>query len=211
MRLLDLFCGAGGAAMGYHQAGFTEIVGVDIVPQPNYPFEFVQGDALQPPIRLEAFDFIHASPPCQAFTVARVIHRREHPDLIQPTRAILESSGVDWVIENVPGAPLRKDLELCGSMFGLESKNGRLRRHRIFELSWPGPILVPPHQHHGKTISVFGHGGHVYHGVEDWREVMDMPWATRDELAEAIPSAYTKFIGEQFLTQVDSVEVDHDA
>lgn len=185
--------------MGYHQAGFTEIVGVDVNDQPNYPFTFVKGDATRPPVDLDAFDLIHASPPCQAFTVARVIHGNEHPDLVPATRDLLEASGVPWVMENVPGSPLRKDLELCGSMFGLHTKHGRLRRHRIFELSFPAPILVPPHQHYGKTISVFGHGGHVYHGVADWRNVMDIDWMTRDELAQAIPPAYSRFIGEAFI------------
>lgn len=201
MRLLDLFCGAGGAAMGYYQAGFNEIVGVDNKPQPNYPFTFIQADALNPPLHLEGFDLIHASPPCQAFTVARVIHKRNHPDLIDPSRAMLDSWHTPWVMENVPNSPLRRDLVLCGSMFGLIGQHGRLRRHRLFELSWPGPVLTPPHQHHGKTVSVFGHGGHIYHGVDDWREVMGIDWMTRDELSEAIPPAYTKFIGEQFLAQ----------
>ena len=208
MRLLDFFCGAGGAAMGYSQAGFDEIVGVDIVPQPNYPFTFVQADALMfaglPRLR-DNFDLIHASPPCQAFTVAQVIHKREHPNLIPPIRALLEASGVPWVMENVPGAPLRRDLVLCGTQFGLRTAHGKLQRHRVFELSWEGPLLVPPHQHHGKTISVFGHGGHVYHGVDDWREVMGIDWMTRDELAEAIPPAFTKFIGEQFISQQERV------
>lgn len=202
MRLLDLFCGAGGSAWGYAQAGFDEIVGVDIVDQPNYPFDFILGDALNPPVVLSAFDLIHASPPCQAFTVARVIHGRTHPDLVPATRNLLESSGVPYVIENVPNAPIRKDVELCGSMFGLNSNHGRLIRHRWFELSWEGPILVPPHQHHGPTVSVFGHGGHVYHGVSDWRVVMGIDWMTRDELAQAIPPAYTKFLGDQFLAQL---------
>ncbi len=201
MRLLDLFCGAGGAAMGYSQAGFTEIVGVDIVPQPNYPFTFVQGDALAPPLDLGGFDLIHASPPCQAFTVARVIHNRAHPDLIQPTRTMLHTTTTPWSMENVPNSPMRRDLVLCGSMFGLVGRHGRLRRHRLFELSWPGPVLTPPHQHHGPTVSVFGHGGHIYHGVEDWKVVMSVDWMTRDELSEAVPPAYTKFIGEAFLAQ----------
>jgi DNA (cytosine-5)-methyltransferase 1 len=201
VRLLDLFCGAGGAAMGYHRAGFTEIVGVDIAPQPNYPFEFIQADALEPPVDLAGFDLIHASPPCQAFTVARTIQGREHPNLIPETRAMLDEVGVPYIIENVPGAPIRTDVLLCGSMFGLQSRHGRLRRHRLFELSYPGPILVPPHQHWGKTISVFGHGGHVYHGVDNWREVMGIDWMTRDELSEAIPPAYTEYLGRQFIDQ----------
>ena len=113
MRLLDLFCGAGGAAMGYHRAGF-EVVGIDIAPQPNYPFEFVQADAMEFP--LDGFDAIHASPPCQAYTA---LATGKHPRLIEPMRERLASSGVPWVIENVVGAPLRQPVLLCGSMFGL--------------------------------------------------------------------------------------------
>lgn len=199
-RLLDLFCGAGGSAVGYHRAGFDDIVGVDIVPQPNYPFTFIHGDALDE-IGFDEFDLIHASPPCQAFTVARVIHGRSHPDLVPATRAMLDRSGRPYIIENVPGAPIRRDVELCGSMFGLRTRNGQLLRHRWFELSYPAPILVPPHQHDGPTISVFGHGGHIYHGVADWREVMGIDWMTRDELAQAIPPAYTQWLGQQFLAQ----------
>ena len=197
MRMLDLFCGAGGCSRGYHD-GFTaaglevEVVGVDLHPQPNYPYEFVQADAMTYP--LDGFDFIHASPPCQAFTAARVIHGNDHPDLLTPTRERLTEAGVPWVMENVPGAPMRRDVILCGSMFG----ERRLRRHRWFEL-WDATLmpLVPPCHHGPVTVSVFGHGGHVYHGVDDWREVMGIPWMKRDELAQAIPPAYTEFIASQ--------------
>lgn len=192
MKLLDLFCGAGGAAMGYHRAGF-EVVGVDIAAQPNYPFEFHQSDALEYP--LDGFDVVHASPPCQAFTAARVIHGREHADLLTPIRERLERCGARWVIENVPGAPMRKDLVLCGSVFGMP----RLRRHRWFEFACPTAWMVPPCSHGTETVSVFGHGGHVYHGVASWRCVMGIDWMTRDELAQAIPPAYTKFIGARLL------------
>lgn len=187
---LDLFCGAGGAAMGLYRAGF-DVVGIDIKRQPRYPFPFVQADALRPPVRLEDFDLIWASPPCQAFTVARVIHGREHPNLIPATRALLESGPAAWVIENVPNAPIRPDFKLCGSQFG----ERRLRRHRWFETSWRGFDLVPPCAHQKETVSVFGHGGHIYHGVENWREVMGMAWADRDGLAQAIPPAYSEHIG----------------
>jgi DNA (cytosine-5)-methyltransferase 1 len=194
-RLLDLFCGAGGAAMGYHRAGF-DIVGVDIKPQPNYPFEFHQADAMTFP--LTGFNAIHASPPCQAFTAARVIHNREHSDLLTPTRERLEASGLPWVIENVPGAPMRADVVLCGSVFG----DPRLKRHRWFEFFKPPTHMMHPCSHGRQIVSVFGHGGHVYHGVAEWREVMGIDWMTRDELAQAIPPAYTEWIGAQLLTHI---------
>jgi DNA (cytosine-5)-methyltransferase 1 len=201
-RLLDLFCGAGGCSVGYHRAGF-DVVGIDINPQPNYPFEFHQGDAMTFP--LDGFDAIHASPPCQAFTTARVIHGREHPNLLTPTRERLREWGTTWVIENVPGAPMRPDMILCGSMFPeLGSANGGLIRHRWFELGWGGFALVPSCQHSDTTISVFGHGGHVYHGVEDWRDVMGIDWMTRDELAQAIPPAYTEFIGGYLMAEINA-------
>jgi DNA (cytosine-5)-methyltransferase 1 len=194
VRLLDAFCGAGGAAMGYHRAGFDEIVGVDIKPQPRYPFTFVQGDALEyVKAHGHEFDAIHASPPCQAFTTARVIHGREHPDLLTPTRWALGVTLRPWIIENVPGAPMLADVVLCGSNFG----EPRLKRHRWFELGFHKPlVLLPPCAHDDDNIiSVFGHGGHIYHGVAEWREVMGIDWMNRDELSQAIPPAYTEFIG----------------
>lgn len=203
-RLLDLFCGAGGCSVGYHRAGF-DVVGVDIVPHPDYPYEFHQADAMTFP--LDGFDAIHASPPCQAFTTARVIHGRAHVDLLTPTRARLltEAPGVPYIIENVPGAPMRADFVLCGSMFGLRSEHGRLIRHRWFEVNWPHLPMVSACNHSGPTVSVFGHGGHVYHGVSDWREVMGIDWMTRDDLAQAIPPAYTEFVGRQLLDHVQEV------
>ncbi len=211
-RLLDLFCGAGGAAMGYHRAGF-EVVGVDIEPQPRYPFEFIQDDALEwlsEPVTVggrygtRGFDAIHASPPCQAFTTARVIHGREHPDLLTPTRELLEQTGLPWVIENVPGAPMRVDLVLCGTAF----PELRVKRHRWFEFSDPqlAPGLVHGCNHSRKTVAVFGHGGHIYHGVEDWKDAMQIDWMTRDELAQAIPPAYTELIGHQLMQHLGFVE-----
>jgi DNA (cytosine-5)-methyltransferase 1 len=202
--ILDLFCGAGGAAVGYHRAGF-DVIGVDIDPQPLYPFPFIQADACDPPVDLDAFDAIHASPPCQAFTVAGKIHGNDHhPDLVDTTRQILDASGVPYVIENVPRAPIRPDLILCGSMFDLKSANGHLIRHRWFECSWKVSPMTMPCHHRKPTISVFGHGGHVYHGVDDWREVMEMPWANRDGLAQAIPPAYTEHSGRQLLTHLET-------
>lgn len=137
-KLLDLFSGAGGAAMGYYRAGFKEIVGVDIEPQPRYPFDFIQADALNPPVNLNDFDLIHASPPCQRFSTSRSFNKNrygidwwDYPDLLTPCREILK--GHKYIIENVPGAPLRIDVMLCGTMFGLG-----VFRHRWFELSIRG-------------------------------------------------------------------------
>ena len=151
---------------------------------------------------LADFDAIHASPPCQAFTTARVIHGRDHADLLTPCRELLRKSGLPWVIENVPGAPMRPDVVLCGSMFpDLRSASGELRRHRWFEF-WQSTLsLVQPCQHGPVTVSVFGHGGHVYNGVEEWREVMGIDWMTRDELAQAIPPAYTEYVGRFLLAE----------
>jgi len=197
--LLDLFCGAGGAAVGYHRAGF-DVIGVDIDPQPHYPFEFVQADAMTYP--LEGFNAIHASPPCQAFTNARVIHGREHPDLLTPTRERLAETPVPWVIENVPGAPMRPDLKLCGCQFALRSDRGMLARERWFEFHRPMFAMRPKCWHPDAIISVFGHGGHVYHGVEDWRQVMGIDWMTRDELAQAIPPAFTEHVADYLLSEL---------
>jgi hypothetical protein len=143
-RLLDAFCGAGGAAMGYHMAGF-EVVGVDIKPQKHFPFEFHQGDALEY-IRDHGheFDAIHASPPCQHYSMIQRITRNKDkwPDLVDPVRQLVTASGLPFVIENVEGAPLRIDLMLCGSMFAL-----RMIRHRIFESNVKMPVLMPPCNH----------------------------------------------------------------
>ena len=218
-RLLDLFCGAGGASMGYSKAGF-EVVGVDIAPQPHYPFEFHQGDALEilrNPLPLEwavGFVAIHASPPCQAYTVAANIHGvGSHPDLLPRTRELLETTGLSWVIENVPGAPMRADVICCGLAFGLGVK-----RHRWFESNmplWAAPACPPGHP--GDWVTVFGHtvlerghvigkakgGGpsirHKHLGVDRGREAMGIDWMNRNELSQAIPPAYTEFIGQQLL------------
>lgn len=209
MRLLDLFCGAGGAAMGYRQAGFSFVVGVDIEPQPNYVGHmFYRMDAFDAlaSFDLSEFDLIHASPPCQAYSVSTVMWRdRAYPDLVEPTRTALAASGVPYVIENVPGAPLGYSITLCGSTLGLL----RIRRHRHFETSW---LMMSPGCDHSKLrepLSVSGHSEHgsgyqcrkLPHGLEARKKAMGIDWMTRDELSEAIPPAYTKFIGEQFLAQ----------
>ena len=209
MRLLDLYCGAGGAGVGYHRAGW-EVTGWDIDPQPNYPFEFHQGDALALSIDyLTTFDLIHTSPPCQASTALTkgTNKGREYPQLIPATRQTLESAGVPYVIENVQGAPVRRDLTLCGEMFGLE-----VIRHRYFELGgWSA--TQPPHPRHrgriagwrhgtyyaGPYLAVYGEGGGKG-SVPEWQRAMGIDWTdNRKEIAEAIPPAYTEFIGQAFV------------
>lgn len=225
MRLLDLFCGAGGAAVGYHRAGFTEIVGVDHWPQPRYPFEFVQADALDALERMcrvgwyiesartdriwfcNDFDAIHVSPPCQRYTVGRKIHNSgdRHPDLVDQCRELLERAGKPWVMENVMGSPLRTHAVLCGLMFGL-----KVFRHRLFEASFL--LFVPEHPKHpaGDNTGASdgystGANGFVCVAGNNFvrtagAEAMGIDWMkTRKELAQAIPPAYTEFIGRQLI------------
>jgi DNA (cytosine-5)-methyltransferase 1 len=200
-KLLDLFCGAGGAAMGYHRAGF-EVVGVDIKPQKHYPFEFHQADAMTYP--LEGFDVIHASPPCQAFSIlTRGFKKGETKaeDLIVAIRQRLESSGVPWVIENVVGAPLKNYIIICGSALGLD-----VWRHRLFELG-KFAMLFPQCRHELVTepwgVYSGAAGGRITQkrlaNANQSREVMNMPWATQKEIGQAIPPAYTFFIGQQLM------------
>jgi DNA (cytosine-5)-methyltransferase 1 len=203
--LLDLFCGAGGASVGYHRAGF-DIVGVDIAPQPHYPFEFHQADALSYPSVF--FDAIHASPPCQAYSVATLQHRATHryPDLVAATRERLERAGVPWVIENVHGAPLRNWVQVCGSGLGMT----RLRRHRWFESNVALFGVPCAHGQNSDILSVVGHSegsGKVGPGYlkADKNEAMGIDWMSSDELSEAIPPAYTEFIGYQLLKAMAAV------
>lgn len=203
-RLLDLFCCAGGAAVGYARAGW-EVVGVDIVEQSRYPFEFHQGDALKYLLEhWQEFDAIHASPPCQAFTNAQRIQGRDHPDYITATRSALQLIGKPWIIENVPGAPLRSPVELCGAMFGLTTY-----RHRLFESNIP--LTAPDHPQHkaptakmgrrpqpGEFMHVVGH----FSGIDEARHAMGIDWMSRDEMSEAIPPAYTEHLGKQLIQHV---------
>lgn len=204
-RLLDMFCGAGGAGKGYADAGF-DVLGIDIEPQPNYPYEFIQGDALA--IDLRYFDAVHASPPCPRYSRVSSYHgvRENHPDLIIPVRDKLDESGLPYIIENVPGAPLRRDLVLCGEMFGL-----RVHRHRLFEVSGfacPQPAHLPHLLKGAKTNNdiapdtargVYGH----YSNHADASEAMGIDWMDRGkELANAIPPAYTRHIGGYLLEHV---------
>lgn len=213
MRLLDLFCGAGGASMGYWEAGF-EVVGVDIRPQPNYPFDFMGTDALWALDRdLSGFDVIHASPPCQLYTSVGGRARaggKDYPDLIGAVRERLHLWGGPYVIENVLGSPLVNPVQLCGSSFGL-----RLRRHRLFESNVALPDLPCDHEWQrprfqsldgkrakaGLKAGVIGvHGNRNYAGEGRLREIaMGIDWMSQEELAEAIPPAYTRWLGRQLL------------
>ena len=193
--------------MGLHRAGF-EVVGVDIRPQPRYPFEFHQADALTFPT--EGFDFIWASPPCQAYSITAKIHSNEHPELVEPVREKLVASGLPYVIENVVGAPLLNPFTLCGTMFGL-----KVYRHRLFEASFF--VLVPPHDQHSGTTnasraySSFEDGASVICVAgnnfrrEDGAVAMAIDWPmSRKEMAQAIPPAYSEFIGRAALDHIAS-------
>jgi DNA (cytosine-5)-methyltransferase 1 len=209
VRILDLFSGAGGAAHGYHLAfPDAEIVGVDINPQPRYPFEFVQGDAMTYP--LDGFDLIHASPPCQRYSdlAKRNGNADKWPDLVAPIRARLRGVGTHYVIENVEGAPLRTATRLCGAMF----PQLRVIRHRLFECSFTTRIPVHPKHPlvftHDKRKAHYGHldqdtsfvqvtgGGNAT--VANKGAAMGIDWMIGAELNEAIPPAYTHYIGWQF-------------
>jgi DNA (cytosine-5)-methyltransferase 1 len=209
---LDLFCGAGGCTAGYQRAGFY-VVGVDVKPQPNYcGDEFWQEDALDILERWRGFDAIHASPPCQASSTLRHLWKdREHPELIPPTRELLVETGLPYVIENVVGAKLIEPFVLCGSMFGNGANGRQLRRHRLFETSFP--VMTPTCQHRGQPVGVYGHGGggemtRGYKGSKaEYQEAMEMPWATKAEIAQAIPPSYTTFIGSYLKQAVETAEM----
>lgn len=206
MRMLDLFCGAGGAAVGYHRAGFTDVVGVDIAPQPRYPFTFVQADAMTYP--LDGFDAIHASPPCQMYSKALRHMAHAQPMLIDAVEERLRESGAEWVIENVEGAPIpsepclfgRYGAMVCGSTLGL-----RVYRHRLFLASFPvvgtdcdhrAPALNP-HNVKGRE-RMYAEFGRM-DPEKPWREAMGVGWMTRYEARESIPPAYTEHIGRQMV------------
>lgn len=207
---IDLFCGAGGAGMGLSRAGF-DVVGVDIKPQPNYPFHFIQADVFDLPIDLSLYDFIWASPMCQRYTPLNAYNKKDYPDQIEPVRKMLMATGKPYVIENVVQAPLINPITLCGTMFGL-----RVYRHRNFETSFP--ITAPDHPEHQKRCSRNGYaptadrpfmtitgGRHSKGWLLAAAGVMGVRWmkATR-EVCEAIPPAYSEFIGRGALNHIHS-------
>ncbi len=226
-RLLDLYCGAGGAAVGYHRAGF-DIVGVDREPQPDYPFTFVEGDALEYAGRHAAdFAAVHGSPPCQTHSALTKGNRARgwvdtHVDMIEATRSLLDAAGRPYVLENVEGSPLRRDLILCGLQFGL-----RVFRHRYIELggwSVEEPLRCTGRagrgahrgyrvagwrhgvRYEGNLVAPYGHGGSK--GTpREWAEAMGITWTlNRHSLAEAIPPSYTEWIGVRLLAAVGGGE-----
>jgi DNA (cytosine-5)-methyltransferase 1 len=209
IKALDLFCGAGGATKGLQNAGF-HVTGVDLKPQPRYCGDlFIQADALNPPVDLSAFDFIWASPPCQAYTNQG--KNNGHPEMIEPVRSLLLASSRPWVIENVVGAPLHDPFILCGSMFGLG-----VRRHRKFEATFD--ILVPRCQHGGQEIRAYygSWGREAFRakkpgGKDTLRgtvgrapQDMGIDWMDWKPLTQAIPPAYSEYIARTWLRQQDA-------
>ena len=221
-RLLDLFCCAGGAGKGYADAGF-EVVGVDIDPQPNYPFEFHQADAIEF-VRDHGheFDAIHASPPRQTFSRTKTLHDNEHPDLIKPTRDALVASGKPWVMENVVGAPLIDPIKLSGQHFNMTAPDVdgvplKLVRNRLFESNIL--LRVPDSFHanrHIQTASIYGagggwtprhrdnpdrRGGHIPH-TDVIKKLLGIDWMTKHEMSQSIPPVFTEWVGGQIIDHI---------
>lgn len=212
--LLDLFCCEGGAAVGYHRAGF-DVIGVDITPQPNYPFPMVVADALAPPFDLAMFDAVHASPPCQSYTTMSNRWGSDELELIDPVRDMLAASGKPWVIENVVGAKraMRSPLRLHGGHFGIGVYRPRLFESNVLLMA-PEPAARPVdaaavygHREDGRRLWTRKDGTELRAAsLEEAREAMEMPWASWNGCREAIPPAYTEFIGGQLLQSLSSVE-----
>ena len=204
-KLLDLFCGAGGASMGYYQAGF-DVVGVDIKPQPNYPFKFIQADVLDFP--LDGYDAYHASPPCQAYSEATPISTKSgHPKLISITHELLVSTNKPYVIENVEGARwhLVNPIMLCGSMFGLG-----VWRHRWFEVSPIWCLSPATCCHHGHPVTINppanARKAQGKRNFEKEKWAMGIDWMNKNEISQAIPPAYTEYIGKCLLHQTPKLQ-----
>jgi DNA (cytosine-5)-methyltransferase 1 len=207
MKLLDLFCGAGGASMGYAMAGF-EVTGIDVKHGRRYPFTYIRGDVrdyLQKDF-LNQFDVIAASPPCQTHSSTKHLRvaqgkSTDKIDMIPEVREALIASGKPYVIENVPGAPLINPVQLCGSAFGL-----KVRRHRLFESNLKLQGTQCFHKEQGRPVGIYGSmrdeipgGGHTAKTMPEAEQAMKIDWMIWGELVESIPPAYTKFIGEQII------------
>jgi len=210
MRILDLFCGGGGASVGYARAGF-KVVGVDMVQKKNYPYEFIKGDAMEILKDLDflnTFDVIHASPPCQFYTVAGNLMRAQgkttsKPDLLDPVRQALIAWGGKYIIENVVGAPMG-GITLCGSSFGL-----KVRRHRKFESNMELTSLKCRHKEQGRPVGVYGSmndeipkGGRTAKTLQEGQDAMGIHWLGWGSLKESIPPIYTEHLGKQIIGQL---------
>jgi len=206
VKLLDLFCGVGGASVGYASAGF-EVHGVDLKHGKRYPYTYTRADVLdvlQDHKFIQQFDVIHASPPCQTHSITQHLRNAQGKttskiDLIPETRAALIAADKPYIIENVPGSPLINPIQLCGSSFGL-----KVRRHRLFESNMPLEGSVCNHKLQGRPVGVYGSlndeipkGGKTAATIDQAREAMGMPWAIWTELVEAIPPAFTEYLGGQ--------------
>jgi DNA (cytosine-5)-methyltransferase 1 len=209
VKLLDLYCKAGGASKGYADAGF-EVTGIDIKKQKRYPFTFIQADCLEVLKDLDylrTFDVIAASPPCQTHSATKHLRvaqgkTTDKVDLIPQTREALIASGKPYVIENVPGAPLINPVQFCGSSFGL-----KVRRHRLFESNLALTGSSCKHKEQGRPVGVYGSmkdeipsGGRTAKTIEEAREAMGIEWMIWGELVEAIPPVYTYEIGKQLVS-----------
>lgn len=204
-KCADLFCGGGGAAMGLYLAGF-DLTGWDMKTGLNYPFHKRLGDALL--ADLSSFDFVWASPPCQAHTSLKHRTGKQYEDVIGETRTKLNEWGGPWIIENVVGSPLVNPVQLCGSAFNL-----RVRRHRLFESNQPIIGTECFHDRQPDPIDVSGTGSYQHaprkkktggkgrkpKSLAEARQIMEMPWATRREISQAIPPAYSEFLGKQII------------
>jgi DNA (cytosine-5)-methyltransferase 1 len=206
LKVLDLFCGAGGASMGYAKAGY-EVTGIDIKHGKRYPFTYIRKDVMTlTPEDLQGYDLIHASPPCQTYSITKHLRAAQgkttsKQDLVEPVRKLLISSGIPYVIENVDGAPLIDPVQLCGSAFGL-----KVRRHRLFESSMKLQGTGCNHKEQGKPVGIYGSmrdeipgGGHTAKTMDQAHEAMGINWMIWGELVEAIPPAYTHYIGQQII------------
>lgn len=204
IKALDICCCAGGASKGLVDAGF-HVVGVDIEPQPHYPYEFIQADALSLDMKfIRQFDFLWGSPNCQEYTLAAMQYRikgKEYPAFIAELREMFIESGKPYCIENVEGAPLINPVMLCGTMFGI-----RTYRHRLFETNFP--VVQPAHGEHkhrqtkmgrpvqpGEYIQMVGH----FSGVPLAREIIGCPWMNQYELAQCVPPVYAEWIARQWI------------
>lgn len=227
--LLDLFCCEGGASAGYVRAGF-DVLGIDITPQPRYPYRFLQADALGllswliDSHAIRQFAAIHASPPCQRYSTLKSMTTHQYADLLAPTRELLMTSGLPWILENVATAPMHQGIEICGTALGLN-----VRRHRRFDSSHLlyGPGMC---RHNPDNVNVYGHGAWNYRPRSDdprikhWtrktqqcplpvaaaKEAFEASWMTQHGLAECIPPAYTEFLGRQLLTVIPPNERGND-